>query len=130
MGNLSGKIALVWRGGCALVTKEIRGAFIGDAKGIVLVDNRSGEANDLPLDIPAGTVADLVTQQQSVTKSALAQMPSVATAIFVPYNSTSLTLKITSGDQSLLDVPLVALEAVEQAGVLSRAWDAVRLWIK
>jgi Flp pilus assembly protein TadG len=40
-------------------------------------------------------VADLVTQQQSVTKSALAQMPSVATAIFVPYNATSLTLKIT-----------------------------------
>ena len=40
------------------------------------------------------------------------------------------TLKITSGDQALLDVPLVALEAVEQAGVLSRAWDAVRLWIK
>ncbi|PDT03936.1 TadE/TadG family type IV pilus assembly protein [Rhizobium chutanense] len=43
----------------------------------------------------AGSIADLVTQQQSVTKSALAQMPSVATAIFVPYNSTSLTLKIT-----------------------------------
>ncbi|WSH65269.1 TadE/TadG family type IV pilus assembly protein [Rhizobium ruizarguesonis] len=43
----------------------------------------------------AGTVADLITQQQSVTKSALAQMPSVATAIFVPYNSTALTMKIT-----------------------------------
>ncbi|PDS80935.1 TadE/TadG family type IV pilus assembly protein [Rhizobium sp. L43] len=43
----------------------------------------------------AGSIADLVTQQQSVTKSALAQMPSVATAIFVPYNATSLTLKIT-----------------------------------
>lgn len=43
----------------------------------------------------AGTVADLITQQQSVTKSTLAQMPSVATAIFMPYNSTSLTLKIT-----------------------------------
>ena len=28
------------------------------------------------------------------------------------------TLKISSGDQPLLDVPLVALEAVEQAGVL------------
>ena len=35
-----------------------------------------------------------------------------------------------SGDQPLLDVPLVALEAVEQAGVLGRAWDAMRLWIK
>jgi D-alanyl-D-alanine carboxypeptidase (penicillin-binding protein 5/6) len=40
------------------------------------------------------------------------------------------TLKISSGDQPLLDVPLVALESVDQAGVFSRAWDAVRLWIK
>lgn len=40
------------------------------------------------------------------------------------------TLKISSGDQALLDVPLLALETVEQAGLLSRAWDAVRLWIK
>ena len=40
------------------------------------------------------------------------------------------TLKISSGDQPLLEVPLVALEAVEQAGVFRRAWDAVRLWIK
>jgi len=27
-------------------------------------------------------------------------------------------------------VPLVALEAVEQAGLLGRAWDGIRLWIK
>jgi serine-type D-Ala-D-Ala carboxypeptidase (penicillin-binding protein 5/6) len=40
------------------------------------------------------------------------------------------TLKISAGDQQLLEVPLVALETVEQAGILSRAWDAVRLWIK
>jgi D-alanyl-D-alanine carboxypeptidase (penicillin-binding protein 5/6) len=40
------------------------------------------------------------------------------------------TLKISSGDQPLLDVPLMALETVEQAGLLSRAWDALRLWIK
>jgi D-alanyl-D-alanine carboxypeptidase (penicillin-binding protein 5/6) len=40
------------------------------------------------------------------------------------------TLKVASGDQPLLEVPLVALEGVEQAGVLSRAWDAMRLWIK
>ncbi len=58
-GSLRGTIALISRGGCAIVTKEIRAAFIGGAKGMVLVDNRSGEANDLALDIPAGTVADL-----------------------------------------------------------------------
>lgn len=40
------------------------------------------------------------------------------------------TLKVSAGDQQLLEVPLVALEGVEQAGALSRAWDAMRLWIK
>ena len=40
------------------------------------------------------------------------------------------TLKVTVGEQSLADVPLVALDAVAQAGFLGRAWDSVRLWIK
>jgi D-alanyl-D-alanine carboxypeptidase (penicillin-binding protein 5/6) len=40
------------------------------------------------------------------------------------------TLKILAGDQPVGEVPLLALEAVEQAGVLGRAWDAVRLWIR
>ena len=40
------------------------------------------------------------------------------------------TLKILAGDQLLRDVPLVALEEVEQAGIFGRAWDAIRLWIK
>ena len=40
------------------------------------------------------------------------------------------TLKIKQGEQPLVEVPLVALEPVEQAGFLGRAWDAMRLWIK
>jgi D-alanyl-D-alanine carboxypeptidase (penicillin-binding protein 5/6) len=40
------------------------------------------------------------------------------------------SLKITLADQPVAEVPLVALEPVEQAGVLGRAWDAIRLWIK
>ena len=39
-------------------------------------------------------------------------------------------LKVALGEQPLADIPLLALEAVEQAGVLGRAWDAIRLWIK
>lgn len=39
-------------------------------------------------------------------------------------------LKIFVGGQLLREVPLVALQAVEQAGIFGRAWDAVRLWIK
>jgi serine-type D-Ala-D-Ala carboxypeptidase (penicillin-binding protein 5/6) len=40
------------------------------------------------------------------------------------------TLHVTSGDQTLVDVPLLALDAVEQAGILGRTWDSLRLWIK
>ncbi len=40
------------------------------------------------------------------------------------------SLKVMVGEQLVASVPLVALEAVEQAGILGRAWDSVRLWIK
>jgi minor extracellular serine protease Vpr len=57
-GSIRGTIALIFRGGCAIVTKEIR-ALLGGAEGMILVDNRPGEPTALPLDIPAGTIADL-----------------------------------------------------------------------
>ena len=42
------------------------------------------------------------------------------------------TLKVMSGDDTVVvaEVPLVALEAVGEAGILGRAWDAIRLWVK
>ena len=41
------------------------------------------------------------------------------------------TLRISiDGQGPVGEVPLIALEAVEEAGILGRAWDAVRLWIK
>jgi D-alanyl-D-alanine carboxypeptidase (penicillin-binding protein 5/6) len=42
------------------------------------------------------------------------------------------TLRITLGDNPVpvAELPLVALEAVEESGVLGRAWDSIRLWIK
>ena len=40
------------------------------------------------------------------------------------------TLRVTSGEQTVVDVPLVALDGVEQAGIFGRAWDAMRLWIR
>ena len=44
-GSFRGTIALIERGGCAIVTKEIR-ALLGGAVGMILVDNRPGEPND------------------------------------------------------------------------------------
>ncbi len=40
------------------------------------------------------------------------------------------SLKVTVGEQTVAEMPLMALEAVEQAGLLGRAWDSIRLWIK
>ena len=41
------------------------------------------------------------------------------------------TLKVTTAAGTpVVDVPLVAMDGVEQAGILGRAWDALRLWIK
>jgi D-alanyl-D-alanine carboxypeptidase (penicillin-binding protein 5/6) len=39
-------------------------------------------------------------------------------------------LRVTTGDLPVVDVPLLALDGVEQAGVIGRAWDAMRLWIR
>jgi D-alanyl-D-alanine carboxypeptidase (penicillin-binding protein 5/6) len=40
------------------------------------------------------------------------------------------TLRVTAGDQPVVDVPLLVLDGVDQAGVIGRAWDAIRLWIR
>jgi len=40
------------------------------------------------------------------------------------------TLRVTVGDQQVVDVPLLALDGVDQAGVIGRAWDAIRLWVR
>ena len=39
-------------------------------------------------------------------------------------------LKVSVAGEVVKEVPLVTLEAVEQAGLMQRAWDTLRLWIK
>ncbi len=40
------------------------------------------------------------------------------------------TLKIYSGERTLHEIPLLALDSVDEAGLIGRAWDAFRLWIQ
>lgn len=40
------------------------------------------------------------------------------------------TIKVSSSAGPVVELPLVVLEPVEQAGLIGRAWDALRLWIK
>ncbi len=81
---------------------------------------RLGRTQAIVVAVPAGTAARLKTQ---------VQRPDPLVAPLAKGQSVG-TLKVLAGDQPLLDVPLVALDPVPQAGVLGRAWDAVRLWIK
>jgi D-alanyl-D-alanine carboxypeptidase (penicillin-binding protein 5/6) len=79
-----------------------------------------GQTFPIVVAIPTGSRANLKTQ---VTRSD----PLVA-----PFGKGQQlgTLKVTLSDQQLIEIPLLALATVEQAGVLGRAWDALRLWIK
>lgn len=81
---------------------------------------RLGALRPLVVAVPAGSAAQLKAQ---VTR------PDPIVAPVLKGQSLG-ALKVFKGDQPLLDVPLVALEGVEQAGIFGRAWDAVRLWIQ
>ncbi len=79
-----------------------------------------GRAQAIIVTVPSGSAAKIKTQ---------VARPDPLVAPFAKGQQIG-TLKVTVGEQSLADVPLVALDAVEQAGFLGRAWDSVRLWIK
>ena len=70
--------------------------------------------------LPAGSAAKLKT---SISRADPLLAPLVK-------SQQAAILKIAVGDQPVLDVPLLALEGVAQAGLVGRAWDAMRLWIK
>lgn len=79
-----------------------------------------GQAQPIVLAVPAGSGANIKTE---------VARPDPLVAPFTKGQQVG-TLKILSGGEVLREVPLVALEAVEQAGIFGRAWDAIRLWIK
>jgi serine-type D-Ala-D-Ala carboxypeptidase (penicillin-binding protein 5/6) len=79
-----------------------------------------GRTRAVVVAVPAGAAARVKTQ---------VSRPDPLVAPLVKGQQVGV-LKVSSGDQALLDIPLVALETVDQAGVLGRAWDAIRLWIK
>jgi len=79
-----------------------------------------GSVRPLLVAIPAGSAAQLKTQ---------VVRPDPLVAPFAKGQAVG-SLKVLQGEKALFEVPLQVLEPVEQAGVLGRAWDAVRLWIK
>ncbi len=79
-----------------------------------------GQTRAIVVAVPAGTGSKLSTQ---------VVRPEPLVAPFSKGQQVGL-LKISSAGQAVSEVPLQVLDGVEQAGVLGRAWDALRLWIK
>jgi len=79
-----------------------------------------GRPEAIVVAVPAGAAAKIKTQ---------VVRPDPLVAPFTKFQPVG-ALKVTLGDEPVAEVPLMALDAVQQAGVLGRAWDAVRLWIK
>lgn len=79
-----------------------------------------GRTQAIVVTVPTGSAGKITTQ---------VARPDPLVAPFAKGQAVG-TLKVAMADQPLTEVPLVALEAVEQAGILGRAWDALRLWIK
>jgi D-alanyl-D-alanine carboxypeptidase (penicillin-binding protein 5/6) len=82
----------------------------------------------MPIGRPEPVVAAIPAGQLGKLKTEVAR-PEPLVAPFKRGQAVA-QLKLTLGDQALPDIPLVSLQEVEQAGVMGRAWDAVRLWIK
>ena len=79
-----------------------------------------GRPHAIVVAVPAGTASKLKTQ---VLRADLLVAP-------IAKGQAVATLRVLSGDQPVADIPLWALDGVEQAGVLGRTWDAMRLWIR
>jgi D-alanyl-D-alanine carboxypeptidase (penicillin-binding protein 5/6) len=80
-----------------------------------------GRPEAIVIAVPAGSAAKVQTQ---------VARPDPLVAPFTRGQALG-TLKINvGGGETTVDVPLVALETVEEAGILGRAWDSIRLWIK
>ncbi|APW48582.1 D-alanyl-D-alanine carboxypeptidase family protein [Rhodoferax antarcticus] len=79
-----------------------------------------GQPQPIVVAVPAGTRAKLTTE---------VARPEPLVAPLTKWQPIG-TLKVSSEGRLVAEVPLLALQGVDEAGVLGRAWDSLRLWIK
>ena len=81
---------------------------------------RIGFANDVMVTVPRGVAAKMkpVLEHKDPLVAPLAE------------NSRVGSIKMIVDGKPLLELPVVALDAVPQAGIFGRAWDSMRLWMK
>jgi D-alanyl-D-alanine carboxypeptidase (penicillin-binding protein 5/6) len=100
------------------------------AKGQVLETAQiwKGSQNQLKIGFNQDTLVTLPKGMASKVKPTLERKnPLVAP---LAENAKVGTVKLTIDGKPFLELPVVALETVPQAGIFGRAWDSIRLWMK
>ncbi|MBK6367517.1 MAG: D-alanyl-D-alanine carboxypeptidase [Polaromonas sp.] len=87
-----------------------------------------GADNNLRLGQPDAIVVALPTGSASRIKTSISRPEPLLAPI--SKGQQVGVLKVGLDQQNVLDIPLIALDTVQQAGLLGKAWDAIRLWIK
>ena len=98
-------------------------------KAISTVQVWKGKANEAKLGAEAGVFVSVAKGEGSklVTK---VERTDPLVAPLAQGQKVGVLKVTTPAGAPVAEVPLVVLEAVEQAGIFGRAWDAIRLWIK
>jgi D-alanyl-D-alanine carboxypeptidase (penicillin-binding protein 5/6) len=98
------------------------------SQAVVQVPVWKGRSNQLALGRPEPLVVAVPSGQASKLRSEVVRPEPLVAPIAKGHPVGKL--KIYVGDQLLTEKPLLALDGVDESGVIGRAWDAIRLWIK
>lgn len=103
--------------------------LFSDGKPIVTPPVWKGKSRDVKLGAAGGLFVSVPKGEGGTLKTSIERTdPLVAPLV---KGQRVGTIKVTTASGApVVDVPLVVLDTVEQAGIFGRAWDALRLWIK
>ena len=79
-----------------------------------------GRTEAIVVSVPSGSGSKLSTE-------VIRQDPLIAP---ITKGQSMGTLRVKMGNDTVAEVPLIALEDVAEAGFFGRMWDTIRLWIK
>jgi serine-type D-Ala-D-Ala carboxypeptidase (penicillin-binding protein 5/6) len=100
-----------------------------DGKAMATVPVWKGKTNEAKLGAVGAVFVTVPKGEGSKLKTAISRTDPLIAPLSKGQRVGTLKVTTESG-AAIAEVPLVALDGVDQAGVMGRAWDALRLWIK
>ena len=103
--------------------------LFSDGKPIVTPPVWKGKSRDVKLGAAGGLFVSVPKGEGGTLKTSIERTDPLVAPLAKGQRVGTIKVTTASG-ASVVDVPLVVLDTVEQAGIFGRAWDALRLWIK